>query len=287
MSNSQIRSRVGWSQAESERLFALAEEASKSGRSLKSVFDEFAAASGRQANSIRNYYYAQVKQGDSAYRHTPAFVPFTQGEARSLLETVLIAQGRGESVRACTLRLGQGDDRAMLRYQNKYRSLIRTNPALVREVLEDLGHRGIPCVDPYQLSQAERRVGRPKKARTLPDSAAAVLAELNRVEGLDTAAFFEGLGALAVAAARGNRSGKAADVPSGGEDQAETLRQQLAEVTERYRTLLSCFRQLIRVNQEFLKMNSVVRMSDLSGYIEDLRSNVAHCEAFMGQTAGC
>ena len=72
----------------------------------------------------------------------------------------------------------------------------------------------------------------------------------------------------------------------GNRVRSQLLRQQLTEANDRYRTLLSYFRQLIRVNTEFLKMNSVVRMSDLSGYIEDLRSNVAHCEAFMGQTSG-
>lgn len=275
VSNPSTRPHAGWSEAENERLFALAAEAAANGRPLKSVFDDFAASSGRRPNSVRNYYYARVKEGGVAFSHTPAFVPFTEAEAVALLENVLSAQARGESVRSCTLRLGNGDDRAMLRYQNKYRSLVRTNPALVKSVVERLTHSGAPCADPYAPRPNVRRVGRPKKGRLPAGSAEAVLRDLSRVRGLNVSALFDALGTLAVAAVSGERTAQ----PPDGE--LESLRRALADADDRYRTLLSYFRQLVRVNTEFLRMNSVVKVSDLSGYIHDLEANVETCRRLM------
>lgn len=283
MSNPSIRSRAGWSDAENERLFLMAAEAAKDSRPLKSVFDNFAAASGRRPNSVRNYYYARVKLGDAAFSHTPAFVPFTDAESESLLKSVLSAQAGGESVRSCTLRLGGGDDRAMLRYQNKYRSLVRTNPNLVRRVLSALKAQGLPCVDPYLPRTGAKRVGRPKKSRSLADAASAVLQDLGRVEGLDVSAFFESLGTLAIAAVSGLRKNQHPDAPAA--EEIAHLKSQLSDSEDRYRTLLSYFRQLIRVNTEFLKMNSAVRVSDLTGYIRDLALNVETCQAFVKESA--
>ena len=76
------RAHAGWTEAEDALLFDLAERARQAGRPLKSVFDEMAKQSGRQPNSVRNYYYARVKSGGEAGgRHSPAFVPFTEEEA--------------------------------------------------------------------------------------------------------------------------------------------------------------------------------------------------------------
>ena len=58
----------------------------------------------------------------------------SEEEMRALLRTVLAEQAKGISVRACTLNMGKGDTKTMLRYQNKYRSLIRTNPEFVQKV---------------------------------------------------------------------------------------------------------------------------------------------------------
>jgi len=45
--------------------------------------------------------------------------------------------------------------------------------------------------------------------------------------------------------------------------------------------LLNSFAQLIRINSEFLSLNSVVKVSNLSSYIRDLELNVRSCEQLM------
>ena len=69
-------------------------------------------------------------------------MPFTEEEIHYLLRTVLSAQANGISVRCCTMSMGGGDNRAMLRYQNKYRALLKNRPALVRQVAEELKAEG-------------------------------------------------------------------------------------------------------------------------------------------------
>jgi hypothetical protein len=156
--------RTGWKQEEENLLFEEAAKAQEENRPLKSVFDIVALKTGRKPNSIRNYYYARIKENPQCHQRSPAFIPFRQEEIWDLLVNVLSEQARGVSVRACTLKMGRGDTKAMLRYQNKYRSLIRTNEPLVREVVRYMKENNMPCIDPYEdLPSGCRRVGRPRK----------------------------------------------------------------------------------------------------------------------------
>lgn len=172
--------RSGWSDAEEKLLFEHAKLARENGQPLKSVFDEVAVQTGRKPNSIRNYYYAKVKEGacEGAAFHSAAFVPFKESEVRELMRTVLAAQARGMSVRACTLNMGGGDTKKMLRYQNKYRAVIKSDPALVREIILELEAEGSPAFDPY----------RDKEVRSQTSQ---------RFDKREAAAFFEALEALA------------------------------------------------------------------------------------------
>ena len=92
--------RSGWSDAENRMLWETADEAQQQGLPLKAVFERIAEQTGRRPNSIRNYYYAQVRrQGGES--HPARFVPFTQPEIDWLMEQVLVARAAGQSVRAC------------------------------------------------------------------------------------------------------------------------------------------------------------------------------------------
>ena len=53
--------RTGWSESENQLLWETADEAQQQGLPLKAVFEQIAQATGRRPNSIRNYYYAQVR----------------------------------------------------------------------------------------------------------------------------------------------------------------------------------------------------------------------------------
>ena len=145
----------GWQQREIDALKTRIGEAERSGDSLRSVFDQLALELGRKPNSIRNFYYAQLRaqEGDSMGRALP-FETFAPGEVESLLRSVLISRAQGMSVRACVRKLSGGDKTLMLRYQNKYRSTIRARPELVRKVMDDLTREGIPYVSPYAAEES-------------------------------------------------------------------------------------------------------------------------------------
>ena len=145
----------GWQQREIEALKTRISEAERSGDSLRSVFDQLALELGRKPNSIRNFYYAQLRaQDEGGMGRALPFETFAPGEVENLLRNVLISRAQGMSVRACVRKLSGGDKTLMLRYQNKYRSTVRTRPELVRKVMDDLSSEGIPYVSPYAAEEA-------------------------------------------------------------------------------------------------------------------------------------
>jgi len=285
-----MRPHTGWSAEEDAQLLERAAAAQQHGQSMRSVFEEIAQLSGRRPNSVRNYYYARVKTDEGkTISHNPAFVPFTPEESRQLLADVLSAQAVGESVRACTLRLAGGDNRRMLRYQNKYRQLIKSDPALVRGVIAAMRKGDKPVFDPYAPPVGKKRAGRPKKQ---PREIAELLETLSRVEGLDVPALLHALGALAVSAVGGAKAQRRLSETESNlarlTRENELLSAQLVRANEsvavqqeRYLSLLGYFRQLIRVNTEFLKTNPTGKRTELASYLRDLQTSVASCEKLM------
>lgn len=138
----------GWSEQENQMLWETADEAQQQGLPLKAVFEQIAEQTGRRPNSIRNYYYAQVRQREDAERHPARFVPFTQEEVDWLMEQVLIARAAGQSVRSCLQKLSGGDHSLMLRYQNKYRAVIKGRPEYVHALVAKLNDQGVECDTP-------------------------------------------------------------------------------------------------------------------------------------------
>lgn len=140
--------RTGWSEQEANLLWETADEAQQQGLPLKQVFERIAQNTGRRPNSIRNYYYAQARAryGDSG--RTARFVPFTEDEVTDLMQKVLRAKAGGQSVRACLQQMAHGDHSLMLRYQNKYRSVLKSRPELVASIVEQLNREGVECQAP-------------------------------------------------------------------------------------------------------------------------------------------
>ena len=151
--------RSGWSEAENQLLWETAEEAQQQGLPLKTVFDRIAEQTGRRPNSIRNYYYAQVREHGEVGQHPARFVPFTQQEVDWLMEQVLIARAAGQSVRSCLQKLSGGDHSLMLRYQNKYRAVIKSRPEYVRELVDRLNEQGVVCDAPTVSHRTRADVG--------------------------------------------------------------------------------------------------------------------------------
>lgn len=197
--NSEFETRTGWSENEEALLEEKVAEARRDNRPLHSVFAEMALATGRAPNSIRNHYYLRLREDNSplaTYQTGAAFVPFADEEIRALVKHVLMEQARGVSVRACTLEMGEGDNKAMLRYQNKYRAVLRNNRELIKELVEELRAEGINAFDPSQRAVAPQGayMGRGRRSYGTPGGTANT--DFRRLAG-----FFTELSRLAAGAA--------------------------------------------------------------------------------------
>ncbi|MGI6169147.1 MAG: hypothetical protein ACOYI4_05435 [Christensenellales bacterium] len=287
--------KIGWNQDEDLLLSKEIESAKQEGRPIKSVFQRVADATGRKPNSVRNYYYAKLKESGN---RVPAFELFTTEEVKEMLTEILSAQAMGMSVRACTLRMGKGDNKAMLRYQNKYRSIIKNNPALVKETIEEMRKKNMPVFDPYASKKREN----PLYEGELVDVLSGIVKSMQAAD-LNINSFFQGLYTLGDAAARGKKSLRKVskyetEIDGIKKDREELVQRihilqgRLEEIEnsvsfkdslydsnrENMNRLLSMFRQLVKVNQDFLRLNSVVKVSSLSEYIADLGKQMEECE---------
>lgn len=148
-----LKGREGWSEEETERLLSEVRRISDEGQPLRVAFETVAETTGRKPNSIRNYYYAQIHHNGYAedFKRAAAFVPFTEGEIRGLTKQVLMARGKGMSVRAIVTQMANGDKTQMLRFQNKYRSVIKSRPELVFDIMEELKQEGHHVQSPLTL----------------------------------------------------------------------------------------------------------------------------------------
>lgn len=143
--------RTGWTPAEKEILMEAVRRADESGASLRSVFEETGMRLGRKPNSVRNFYYLQLRarEGRGQPRALP-FETFTEEEVQGLVRQILLGKSRGQSVRACVMELSRGNKTVMLRYQNKYRAVLKKKPEMIRELRRALEQEGIHCPDPLE-----------------------------------------------------------------------------------------------------------------------------------------
>ncbi len=150
-----------WTIKETRELFMLCGTARDGGKSLSEAFLAMAKKTGRSVNSVRNYYYGQARTFELVPEiatklgiktvgvKRDAFVPFTDNEIRTLIETVLVNKAGGKSVRATIFELAGGDGKKALRLQNKYRSVLRSHRKDVEAVMRELDARGVAYVNPY------------------------------------------------------------------------------------------------------------------------------------------
>ena len=237
--------RTGWSERENQLLWETADEAQQQGLPLKAVFEQIAQATGRRPNSIRNYYYAQVRNREDGHPHAARFVPFTQEEVDWLMEQVLTARAAGQSVRSCLQKLSGGDHSLMLRYQNKYRAVIKSRPDYVRALVEKLNSEGVMC-DAPQVNHRSRS--------DLSASCAQLTDEAQRSGDAELA--------------------RACDVIT------KYLRQRrTAEAGERPSAAAA---ELIAPIKDFLALPSEERVRELEPFCEDLAARIGAAEAELG-----
>ena len=234
--------RAGWSDSENKLLWETADEAQQQGLPLKAVFEQIARQTGRRPNSIRNYYYAQVRQHDGGEPRPARFVPFTQQEVDWLMEQVLVARSAGQSVRSCLQKLSGGDHSLMLRYQNKYRSVIKSRPEYVQEMVEKLNQKGVACEAP-QVNHRARA--------DLSESGGALVAEARRSGDAELA--------------------RACDVLT------QYLQNQRAPKSDD--GLADAARELIGPIKEFVALDTGARMEAAEAFCDDIARRIGALEA--------
>lgn len=260
-----VLTRSGWSVAEEELLRERLSNAAREGTPLREVFDKVAVETGRKPNSVRNYYYTALRSS-IAGREEPAlvrrerssFTPFTDDEIRQLLKNILARQAAGMSVRACAMSLGNGNRSRMLRFQNKYRSLLKNRRALVEDVIRSLEQEGIPCVNPYGADgkplalpeQAEREDGR-TIARDILDA-------FEEEAGLNLIELANNMNALVARMNREDDSG---------------LRKRVLTAEERADNYMKRLRHLAMAVKDYLSTKDPVQLSSLRSLIQDTDSN--------------
>ena len=120
----------------------------RAGRTLSSLFEGYAAKSGRAKGSVRNYYYALLRGTDLKAEPIRAF---SEEETDRVLRSILTEKSKGISVRRAVLNLAGGDDKLMLRYQNKYRNVLTKQPERIRQLMRE-------CGIPEEKGAAQKRI---------------------------------------------------------------------------------------------------------------------------------
>lgn len=149
-----------WTINQTKELFALVNKASLEQKGLRAAFEEMSARCGRSVNSVRNYYYSQLKMfeliptlasdlGITVVKSSrEQFELFKEDEIDDLMRKILIGKAKGTSVRSTIASIASSPKEA-LRLQNKYRSMVAHHKNKVTEIMNDLSKNGIEYFNPY------------------------------------------------------------------------------------------------------------------------------------------
>ena len=139
-----------WKDSEVKELFNLIENYRDKNASLLSAFSEYAKLSGRKRNSVRNYYYQELAELqknsarakslkiDTSKHLITTSTLFSEFETKEILTKILRMNSTGISIRKACLTLAENDINKMVRYQNKYRSVLKNNPELIEDIKKEL-----------------------------------------------------------------------------------------------------------------------------------------------------
>lgn len=262
--------RSGWSDHETNLLWETADEAQQQGIALKTVFERIAGETGRRPNSIRNYYYAQVRQRMGGQERAARFVPFEETEVTELLEQVLRARAQGQSVRSCLQRISGSDHSLMLRYQNKYRSVIKSRPELVQQVVDKLMAEGVDVRPPEVKSRARVSLGEVVGQLT---SGAQNQGDPELVRALSTIGEYL-LGSKSIhTQGKGNLNVK-----------LDLYRMALDEQRSAAQTMSEAAMELITPIKEFLVIPKEDRLGQMDGFLDTLADRIGSLEECVAQS---
>lgn len=139
----------GYTEEEAKNLVEYIKEGKRKGKTLTYLFATYGLEHGRAKGSVRNYYYALMKNEkgderivkllDGSSLSVEKIKEFSPEETDAVLRSVLREKSKGISVRKAIFNLSGGDDKLMLRLQNKYRNMLKKQPEKIVEVAKEMG----------------------------------------------------------------------------------------------------------------------------------------------------
>lgn len=137
----------GYSEQEAKALIDFIAEGKKRGEALSALFASYGKKCGRAAGSVRNYYYQFLKCEDVRAKEilrgkrlrAEKIRAFSDEERNEMLKKILSERSKGYSVRRAIANVCAGNEKQMLRYQNKYRNLVKKQPELIERTAKEMG----------------------------------------------------------------------------------------------------------------------------------------------------
>ncbi len=139
----------GYTEEEARTLVEYIKEGKSKGKTLTYLFESYGLARGRAKGSVRNYYYALMKNEkkderivkllDGSFLSVEKIKEFTEEETTQALKSILLEKSKGFSVRRAIYNLASGDDKLMLRLQNKYRNTLKKSPERIEALAIEMG----------------------------------------------------------------------------------------------------------------------------------------------------
>ena len=131
-------------------VFALANFIKEKGEMpLSTLFERFGAINGKAKGTVRNLYYALAKKSIADKEFCQKYlggkpikiskiIEFSKQDEKELIKKIIIEKNSGKSVRSVIMGLTNGDAKLALRYQNKYRNVIKNKPQLALEIAKEV-----------------------------------------------------------------------------------------------------------------------------------------------------
>lgn len=121
------------------------------------IFKAFAKKYNKKSDSVRNMYYALAKQDDSGLS-VKEVIPFEREKEDEIIKYVLIAKSKNISVRKALIQLARGDMKLYLRYQNKYRVILKSDKKRIDKMLLELKESGEIKNEFWATEEVKKRV---------------------------------------------------------------------------------------------------------------------------------
>ncbi len=160
----------GYTEEEARGLVEYIKAGKQKGKTLTYLFETYGLKHGRAKGSVRNYYYALMKNErgderivkllDGSTLSVEKIREFTDEEATETLKSILLEKSKGLSVRRAIFNLAQGDDKLMLRLQNKYRNTLKKQPERLAELAKSLGLNESLVLETRRNKNAETKATR-------------------------------------------------------------------------------------------------------------------------------